>query len=149
MGNQTIYLAAGCFWGVEAYMKKLAGVLDTEVGYMGGVARQNGMESLLIGGTENHAHLLLLAPPTIAPAKAVQLIKGGSSKWVHEAMPEENSFSWQSGYGVFSVGFSQIEATKRYIQSQENHHRVVTFEEEYRRFLERHGIQYDKRFYLG
>ena len=75
--------------------------------FMGGIARQNNMTAVEIGGVQDHAHILLALPSTISVAKALQLIKGGSSKWVHETFPEHCSFGWQAQYGSFSVSLSQ------------------------------------------
>src|SRR5215213_9383466 len=97
--------------------------------YLGGIARDNGLKALAIGGIEDHVHLLLSLPSTLAVAKSMQLVKGGSSKWVHDTFPERRDFAWQEGYGAFSVGVSQIEDTKRYIENQAEHHRNKTFEE--------------------
>jgi hypothetical protein len=80
------------------------------------------------GGMEDHAHLLVQLPATLALAKAVQLLKGGSSKWVGEHGRE---FSWQEGYGAFSVSKSNINAVVKYIANQEMHHRKITFEDEF------------------
>jgi len=117
--------------------------------YMGGIARENSMRLLAAGGTLNHVHLLLSLPARIPIAKAVQLIKGGSSKWVHDAFPDRLDFEWQEGYGAFSVGVSQVSATVRYINHQEAHHRATTFEDEFVSFLKKHGIQYDARYVWG
>ncbi len=117
--------------------------------FMGGIARENNMKALAIGGVEDHVHLLLSLPATTPVAKAIQVIKGGSSKWIHESFPEQRDFAWQEGYGAFSVGISQIEATVHYIQTQREHHRKRTFEEEFVSFLKRHGIDYDARYVLG
>ena len=117
--------------------------------YMGGIARENKVKALAIGGVEDHAHLLLSMPSTITISQAMQLIKGGSSRWVHETFPEHRGFEWQEGYGAFSIGISQAEETKRYIANQQEHHRVKTFEEEYIAILEKHGIEYDPRFVWG
>ncbi len=117
--------------------------------FIGGVARENGMKALSIGGTEDHIHLLLSLPATTPIAKAIQLIKGGSSKWIHESFPAHKDFAWQEGYGAFSVSISHVEATIRYIQTQEGHHRKKSFEEEFLTFLKKHGIEYDERHVLG
>ena len=117
--------------------------------FMGGIARENNWKTLAIGGVEDHVHLLLSLPATTPIAKAIQVIKGGSSKWVHENFPERRDFAWQEGYGAFSVGVSQIEATVHYIQTQREHHRKRTFAEEFLSFLKRHGIEYDERHVLG
>jgi len=117
--------------------------------YMGGIARDNKMRALSIGGVEDHVHLLLSIPSTLSIAKAMQLIKGASSKWVHETYPEFNEFEWQEGYGAFTVGISQVPDTKTYIENQREHHRTKTFQEEFIAFLERHGIEYDPRYVWG
>jgi putative transposase len=117
--------------------------------FMGGIAREQGLKALAIGGVEDHVHLLLSLPATIAVAKAIQLIKGASSKWVHDTFPEHRSFAWQEGYGAFSIGVSQTDATVTYIRSQPEHHRQTTFQEEFRMFLKKHGIQYDERYVWG
>jgi putative transposase len=87
--------------------------------YLGGIARQHDAKALAIGGVEDHVHILLSLPPKLALAKAIQLIKGGSSVWVHENFPDQRDFAWQEGYGAFSVGISQLEATIAYIKNQE------------------------------
>jgi REP element-mobilizing transposase RayT len=117
--------------------------------YMGGVARENKMRALAIGGIEDHVHLLISIPSTLTIAKAMQLIKGASSKWVHETFPEQRDFEWQEGYAALSVGISQVPDTKTYIANQREHHRTKTFQEEYIAFLERHGIEYDPRYVWG
>ena len=104
--------------------------------FMGGIAREQGLKALTIGGVEDHVHLLLSMPATISIAKAIQSIKGASSKWVHDTFPEHDSFAWQEGYGAFSIGVSQSEATIAYIRSQPEHHRQTTFQEEFRMFLQ-------------
>src|SRR5579872_5289472 len=71
--------------------------------YIGGIARDKGMNVLAIGGTEDHIHVLLRLPATLSIAKGIQEIKGISSRWVHETFPEHRSFAWQNGYGAFSI----------------------------------------------
>ena len=116
---------------------------------MGGIARENGLKALTIGGVEDHVHLLLSLSTTVSIAKAIQLIKGVSSKWVHDTFPTHDLFAWQEGYGAFSIGVSQTNATLAYIRSQPEHHRQTTFQEEFRAFLKKHGIQYDERYVWG
>jgi putative transposase len=117
--------------------------------YLGGIAKENNFKALAIGGIEDHIHMLLSLPASISLSKAMQLVKGGSSKWVHDEFPERRDFSWQEGYGGFSVGISQIEETTRYIVNQCEHHRTRTFQEEYLAFLDKHGIQYDPQYVWG
>jgi REP element-mobilizing transposase RayT len=117
--------------------------------YMGGIARENQMKALSIGGTADHVHVLLSLPATLPLAKAVQLIKGGSSKWVHDTFEGLRKFVWQEGYGAFSVNASLLEETIRYIGNQDEHHKRKTFQEEYIEFLRRYGIDYDERYVWG
>ena len=117
--------------------------------FMGGIAREQGLKALAIGGVEDHLHLLLSLPATMPIAKAIQMVKGASSKWVHDTFPEHRAFAWQEGYGAFSIGVSQTSATSAYIRSQPEHHRHKTFQEEFRLFLRKHGIQYDERYVWG
>ncbi len=112
--------------------------------YLGGVARENGMKALVIGGVADHVHVLLSLPATMSIAKAMQLLKGNSSKWIHETFPKLASFAWQEGYAAFSVGVSGIEETRAYIRNQEEHHRTRTYREEVIMFLKRHGLEFDE-----
>jgi putative transposase len=114
--------------------------------FLGGIARQNKMKAIEIGGVEDHVHVLLSLPSTIAISKAVQLIKGGSSKWVHENFPEHRLFSWQEKYGAFSASMSQLDSIIEYIRNQEAHHRTMTFQEEFLTLLKKHQIEYDERY---
>lgn len=114
--------------------------------YVGGIARANRMKALAIGGTVDHLHALLSLPSMMSFAKAVQLIKGGSSKWVHEKFPRFKKFEWQEGYGAFSVSTSQAQKTIAYIEDQKEHHRRKSFQEEFRALLDKHGIEYDSRY---
>ena len=114
--------------------------------FLGGIARQNKMKAVEIGGVEDHVHILLSLPSTMAIAKALQLLKGGSSKWVHETFPEQRLFAWQEEYGAFSVSVSQLDKTIEYIKRQEEHHRRMTFQEEFLALLKKHRIEYDERY---
>ena len=117
--------------------------------YMGGIAREHNMKALAIGGTNNHAHLLISLPSTLSIAKAIQLIKGGSSTWVSDTFAKYKNFEWQEGYGAFSVSISHVDQTIVYIKNQKEHHKVQTFLEEYLAFLKKHGIKYDERYVWG
>ncbi len=114
--------------------------------FLGGIARQNDLKALEIGGVEDHVHILLSLPAAVPVSKAMQLIKGGSSKWVHETFPEQSLFSWQEKYGAFSVSVSQLEHVRKYIQEQAAHHRKLSFQEEFIAFLNRHRINYDPKY---
>ena len=114
--------------------------------YLGGIARENKIKAIAIGGTADHLHALLSLPSTMSFAKAVQLIKGGSSKWIHDTFREHRKFAWQEGYGAFSVSTSQMEKTIAYIQRQKEHHRQRSFQDEFTDLLDKHGIEYDRRY---
>ena len=113
--------------------------------YLGGIARENKMKAIAIGGTRDHLHAFLSLPATMSFAKAVQLIKGGSSKWIH-AFHEHRKFAWQEGYGAFSVSSSQADRTIAYIRRQKDHHRKRGFQDEFIDLLEKHGVEYDRRY---
>jgi len=110
--------------------------------YLGGIARENRMKALAIGGAADHVHPLVSLPATLAVAKAVQLLKGNSSKWIHQTFPEMRSFEWQEGYAAFSVGVSAIDATVAYIRNQTEHHCARTFREEFATMLRKHGFDF-------
>jgi len=104
------------------------------------------MKALAIGGTTDHMHALLSLPGMMSFAKAVQLIKGGSSKWINDTFPRSKKFEWQEGYGAFSVSASQVPKTIGYINNQKEHHRKKTFQEEFLELLTKHGVEYDQRY---
>lgn len=112
--------------------------------YLGGIARANDMKAPAIGGVADHVHTLLSLPPTLSVSKAMQLLKGNSSKWLRESFPElrQQDFAWQEGFGAFSIGISGVEDTIKYIQGQEEHHRQRSFGEELEMFLKRHALEY-------
>jgi putative transposase len=114
--------------------------------YLGGVAKQNQIRALAIGGTSDHVHILVSLPSTLPVAKAVQLLKGNSSKWIHETFPRLHSFEWQERYGAFSIGVSGVDKTKAYIQSQEEHHRRHSFRDEFTAMLCKHGLANEEPF---
>lgn len=114
--------------------------------YMGGIVRDLHGTPILINGPIDHVHLLLALPPTLALSDLMRVLKTNSSKWTHETFPSASDFGWQSGYAAFSVSESNVAAVERYIANQEQHHKTVSFQEEYLAFLKRHGIAYDPRY---
>ncbi|MGH9520958.1 MAG: IS200/IS605 family transposase [Terriglobales bacterium] len=115
--------------------------------YIGGIARANAAKAMAVGGTDNHVHVLLSVPSIMSVARAVQLIKGGSSKWLHDE--HKLTCEWQEGYGAFTVGMSQVPRTIKYISSQPEHHHTLSFEDEFVAFLKKHDIAYDPKFVFG
>jgi putative transposase len=114
--------------------------------YLGGIARQNEIKPLMIGGVEDHVHLLVCVPPSVAVSEALKRIKGGSSGWIKDNFPKLQSFGWQDGYGAFTVSKSQLGEVAEYIRGQREHHRVKTFQEEYRAFLDKHQVEYNEKY---
>jgi putative transposase len=115
--------------------------------FLGGIARKNGFKAIVVGGTENHVHVLLSLPAQMPLAKAMQLIKGASSHWMNEN--HTKGFAWQQGYGAFTVGISRKDDTIEYIRLQAEHHRKRSFEEEFVAFLKKHNVDYDPRYVWG
>jgi REP element-mobilizing transposase RayT len=101
------------------------------------------MKAMAVGGVADHVHILLSLPATLSLSKAMQLLKGNSSKWIHETFSTLHQFSWQEGYGGFSIGISGVDETCAYIRDQEEHHRTRTYREEVITFLQRHGLHFD------
>ena len=131
--------------------KDRAPVLDTVVrptlhAYLATVSRNVDCECFRVGGVADHVHLAVRLSRTMSMAKLIEEIKTSSSKWLKNQSPALAGFSWQRGYGAFSVGSSGLEALLHYIDNQEEHHRTRTFQDEYRSFLHEHGIEYDERY---
>ncbi|MGA9072795.1 MAG: transposase, partial [Candidatus Sulfotelmatobacter sp.] len=103
--------------------------------------------ALMVGGTENHVHILLSLPATLTLAKAMQLAIGASSHWMNEKFKSE--FAWQEGYGAFTLGISQKKDTIAYIRSQAEHHYKHNYEEEFLAFLKKNGVEYDPKHVWG
>lgn len=114
--------------------------------YIGGIMRNKKAKLLAAGGMFDHIHLYASLPSTISVADFVNAVKSNSSRWVHESYLPLRNFAWQDGYGAFSVSKSEEAKVDRYIRNQENHHRKRTFKEELIGLLEKHGIEYDKRY---
>ncbi len=108
--------------------------------YMAGIARQEFGRPIEIGGTADHIHALLSLRTDVSVAEAMRKLKSLSSGWVHKTFPDERVFAWQSGYGAFSVSESNAPSVVRYIKSQVEHHKRLTFEEELAVLLRKHGI---------
>jgi putative transposase len=111
--------------------------------YFGGIAKGHEIPLLIAGGAVDHVHLFFALPATMALSKAIQTFKANSSRWI------ATGFEWQSGYAAFSVSQSDAESVRRYIATQEEHHRTRTFEEEFLSLLKSAGIEYDAKFVLG
>ena len=121
-------------------------IRDKTHAFLAGAVRQCDCEAYQVGGPADHVHLAIRLARTISVADLVKETKAASSKWLKNQGPQFNSFSWQLGYGAFSVGISQKESLIVYINNQEEHHRTRSFQDEYRDFLKKYGIPCDERY---
>jgi REP element-mobilizing transposase RayT len=128
-----------CVFSTKNRLRSIPAAMQPRLwAYIGGIARTNRMKALAVGGMRDHIHVLLSLPPDMAIAKAMQLVKSGSSKWMHEQRVWQ--FEWQVGYGAFTIGIAQLPVTKNYILNQERHHAKKSFAEEWKMFLKKHGM---------
>lgn len=114
--------------------------------YMAGVLQNLGCEPIVIGGVEDHVHLLCNLARTVSIAGLVEEVKKSPSKWMKEQGPAYADFFWQGGYGAFSVSESNVEQVRAYVAAQEEHHRKVSFQDEFRALCQRHGLALDERY---
>jgi putative transposase len=114
--------------------------------YLATVARHGDGECYRVGGVADHVHLTIRLSRTVAVADLVSELKTSSTKWLKDHFPALLKFSWQRGYASFSVGPKDLDALLAYIDGQEEHHRTKTFQDEYRGFLKRYGIEFDERY---
>jgi len=122
-------------------------VLRTEMhAYLAEMLRNYKCETLIVGGMEDHTHSLFALSRTHAIANVVKEVKRTSSGWIKQAWPKIAKFHWQFGYAAFSVSQSKLVDVIRYIENQEEHHKRVTFQDEYRAFLKAYKIDYDERY---
>jgi REP element-mobilizing transposase RayT len=114
--------------------------------YMATVLANLNSPAVLINSVDDHVHILFNLGRTVTLAQVVEDVKKASSKWIKTQCPNLATFKWQAGYGEFSVSESTIPKVANYIRNQAEHHRVKTFQEEYREFLEKHKIRYEERY---
>ena len=114
--------------------------------YIGGILANLDCQPIIVGGVEDHVHLLGALSRTCNAAEMIKEVKRGSSLWIKTKGMGLEDFAWQSGYGIFSIGFSQIEPVRSYIAGQEEHHRKISFQDEFRQLLKRYEIQFDERY---
>lgn len=148
MSHTYIHDLVHCVFSTKNRRNPIRPEIQNELwSFLGGIARKNGFKALIVGGIENHVHVLLSLTANMPLAKAMQLIKGSSSRWMNETHAKD--FAWQEGYGAFTVGISQKADTITYIQTQAEHHRKHSFEDEFIAFLKKHNIEYDPRHVWG
>lgn len=114
--------------------------------YMASIFKKQESSALIVGGTEDHVHILFNLSRKLPLTDIVRDVKRSSSIWIKKKGRELDNFSWQNGYGAFSVSRSKLDEVERYIKRQENHHEKMKFQDELRALLKKQGIQYDERF---
>ena len=141
--NPDSYVAnrVHCVWSTKERRPLIPPEMQPRLwSFMAGIARQNGIRPLAINGFDEHAHALISIPATMPLAKAVQLIKAGSSKWCNQNL-SGGRFEWQTGYSAFSVSASQIKITVEYIRNQREHHKRRDFAAEWSALLRKNGCE--------
>lgn len=116
--------------------------------YIGGILRELHATPIAVGGTADHVHLLTRLPADLAFAECMRVVKANSSRWLKQRWPQRRHFAWQGGYAAFSVSESRRSAVIRYINHQAQHHRRISFEEEFLGLLRKHGVEFDERYIL-
>lgn len=114
--------------------------------YQASVLQGLGCDPVIINSVEDHVHALFDLSRTVSVAAAVEEVKKSSSRWIKAKRPELNGFAWQAGYGAFAVSRSKVNPVRRYIENQREHHRSMSFQDELRALLRRHGIAFDERY---
>lgn len=113
--------------------------------YIGGTLRAKKGHLIEIGGVEDHVHLLAGLSPSLAVSDVIRDVKASSSQWMRSE-GHVDTFEWQKGYGAFTVSYDRVEAIRKYIWNQKEHHKTKTFQEEYIDFLQRHGIEFRLKY---
>ena len=130
----------------ERYPFIASGIEPELFAYIGDTIKRCQGVPFLINGTTDHVHILSSLPRTISPSKYIEEIKRKSSRWIKTKDSSYQKFAWQSGYGAFSVSSSMKESVLHYIAGQKEHHRKITFKEEFVAFLEKYNIEYDEQY---
>jgi REP element-mobilizing transposase RayT len=116
--------------------------------YITGIIQTQKHKLIIINGVADHVHILLGYRPHQSLSDLLQDIKGSSSKWINEKKFTRSKFAWQEGYGAFSYSHSHLSKVINYIKEQEQHHKKITFMEEYKSFLKTYEVKYDERYIL-
>jgi REP element-mobilizing transposase RayT len=114
--------------------------------YVGDILANQNCQPIIVGGVEDHVHILSVLARTCQAAEMVREVKRGSSLWLKTKAPELRDFAWQNGYGIFSLGYSQIETARKYIAGQEEHHKKASFQDELRQLLNSYAVEFDEHY---
>ena len=144
MANTFTHLRYHCIWSTKNREPVIREEIEERVwGIVAKTGARHGMKVLKVGGIENHLHALIDIPKTLSVSEAMKQLKGGASNGINKAGITTGRFGWQDGYGAFTVSASSVADVVGYITNQREQHRTMTYEEEYMKFLEKHGVEYD------
>ena len=147
MANTFTQLRYHCIWSTKNREPLIREKIERRIwAIVASTGAHHGMNVVKVGGTENHVHALIDVPKTLAVSEAMKRLKGGSSNGINKAGIINGHFGWQDGYGAFTVSASAMTEVVGYIANQSEHHRDMTFEEEYVKFLEKHEVEYDAKY---
>jgi putative transposase len=125
--------------------------LDSELreslfAYIATLLKSQGHVPIIVGGHDDHIHMLLGLSRTVAISDTIKHVKVYSSLWVKQEFEHRKEFGWQSGYGAFSVAYSSMDSAIAYIANQDDHHSKTSFKDEFRQLMKEHGIEIDERY---
>jgi putative transposase len=150
MANTYTRLIVHCVWSTKHREPNILADWERDLwSYIGGIARNQNIHPIQIGGIENHIHALVEPPKSMNLPDLLQILKTPSSSWINRSEKMPAHFNWQDGYGAFSVSPSLVPRVVKYIRNQREHHRHKSFEEEYRDLLRWHGIAFEEAYLLG
>jgi putative transposase len=147
MSQSFVQFYAHIVFHTKNNMRLIRPEIEVELySYLGGILKNYKSNPIQIGGTSDHIHILCTLPKTMAPADLVEEIKKSSSKWIKSKGPHYHNFYWQDGYGGFSISSSGVEAVKKYILNQKEHHKKLSYIDEYKKLLDEYGIPYEEKY---
>ena len=150
MANTFTQLRYHCIWSTKNREPIIRRDIEARVwAIIAATGARHDVEVLKVGGIENHVHALVRISKTDSVSEAMKRLKGGSSNGINKAGIINGHFGWQDGYGAYTVSASAIPDVVSYITNQREHHREMTFEEEFVKFLEKHEVEYDSKYLWG
>lgn len=147
MANTYTELNYHCIWSTKGRAPLIQPEIEDNIWrLLAATASKHDMHIKRAGGIENHVHVLVEVPKSMSVSEAMKRLKGGSSNAINEAELMVEKFSWQDGYGAFTVSSSKLKDVTQYIRNQREHHQTQSFEDEYLAFLNKHEVEYDLRY---
>ncbi len=148
MGQSLVQIYVHLIFSTEQrrpFLEDMA-VRDQVHAYLAGICRNLDSPAIIVGGVEDHVHILLRLGKQASVSDVVREVKRDSSKWVKEQARELERFQWQNGYGAFSISPGHVDELRAYIANQEEHHRRESFQDEFRRMCAKYGVEIDERY---